>query len=84
MVRASTPSTNMICALRFIGYGSEGLPPGTRPLDGLIDAIPHAYAGFRSDPPMSLPRPIGLIPDAIADASPPDDPPAVIPLFQGL
>ena len=33
---------------------------------------------------MSLPRPIGLIPDASADASPPLDPPAVTSGFHGL
>ena len=33
---------------------------------------------------MSLPKPIGDIPDASADASPPDDPPAVRVGSQGL
>ena len=57
---------------------------GTTPADGLIEAIPQQWAGFRSDPPMSLPSPIGLIPDASAAASPPLDPPAVTCGFHGL
>ena len=54
-----------------------GLPWATRPREGLIEAIPQQKAGLRSDPPMSLPRPIGLMPEAIDAASPPDEPPAV-------
>ncbi len=57
---------------------------GITPTVGLIDAIPQQWAGLRSEPPMSLPSPIGLIPDAIADASPPLDPPAVTFGFHGL
>ena len=46
--------------------------------------MPHAVAGLRSDPPMSLPRPIGLMPVASATASPPLEPPAVRARFHGL
>ncbi len=52
---------------------------GMTPTVGLIEAMPQQCAGLRSDPPMSLPRPSGLMPEAIADASPPLDPPAVRP-----
>ena len=57
---------------------------GTTPIVGLSEAMPQQWAGFRSDPPMSLPSPIGLIPEAIADASPPLDPPAVTLGFHGF
>ena len=57
---------------------------GTTPADGLIEAMPQHVAGLRSEPPMSLPRPIGLIPAASATASPPDEPPAVRPRSHGL
>jgi hypothetical protein len=54
------------------------------PTVGLSETMPQQCAGLRSEPPMSLPRPIGLIPDAIAAPSPPLDPPAVTSGFQGL
>ena len=44
-----------------------------------FDVPPQQWAGLRSEPPMSLPSPSGLIPDEMADASPPLDPPAVRP-----
>jgi hypothetical protein len=50
---------------------------GMAPTVGLIEAIPQQWAGLRSEPPMSLPSPIGDIPEAIAEASPPLEPPAV-------
>jgi hypothetical protein len=50
----------------------------------LSDAIPQQNAGLRSEPPISLPRPIGLMPVAIAAASPPLEPPAVRPRCHGL
>ncbi|EWS52603.1 hypothetical protein X551_04608 [Methylibium sp. T29] len=46
--------------------------------------MPQALAGLRSEPPMSLPRPIAAMPVASATASPPLEPPAVRPGFQGL
>ena len=57
---------------------------GIRPADGFRELIPQQNAGLRTDPPMSLPKPNGLIPLAIAEASPPLDPPAVLVLSQGL
>ena len=50
---------------------------GTTPTDGLIDVMPQQCAGLRSDPPMSLPKPIGLMPLDSAEPSPPLEPPAV-------
>jgi len=46
--------------------------------------MPQALAGLRSEPPMSLPKPIGLMPLASAAASPPLEPPAVRPGCQGF
>ena len=57
---------------------------GIRWVLALIEAMPQANAGLRSDPPMSLPRPIGLIPDAMAAASPPLEPATVTSGFQGF
>jgi hypothetical protein len=57
---------------------------GTTPVVGLMLAMPQQWAGLRSEPPMSLPSPIALIPLASAEASPPLDPPAVTFGFHGL
>ena len=57
---------------------------GTRPVVGLIDAIEQHVAGLRSDPPRSLPNPIGVMPVANAAPSPPELPPAVWSGCQGL
>jgi hypothetical protein len=46
-----------------------------RPGVGLTVARPHAYAGNRSEPPMSLPWWMGPKPAAAAEPAPPDDPP---------
>lgn len=46
--------------------------------------MPQALAGLRSEPPRSLPKPIGLIPVVSATASLPLEPPAVRCAFQGL
>ena len=51
---------------------------------GFIEVMPQQKAGLRTEPPMSLPRPKGDIPDAIAEPSPPDDPPAVRSGCHGL
>ena len=67
-----------------ISTGSIDDTNGTRPMDGFNEAIPQQYAGFRTEPPISLPRPNGLIPVAIAAASPPLDPPGVRVRSQGL
>ena len=64
--------------------GGTTVAIGTTPTVGLSDVMPQQCAGLRSEPPMSLPRPIGLMPDAIAAASPPLDPPAVTSGFHGL
>ena len=49
-----------------------------------MDAMPQACAGLRNEPPMSLPRPMGLMPDARAAPSPPLDPPGVRSASHGL
>ena len=64
--------------------GSRLRASGTRPVVGLIDAMPQQWAGLRSEPPMSLPIPSGLMPLAIAAASPPLDPPGVTRGSHGL
>mmetsp|Transcript_52536 Transcript_52536/g.139922 ORF Transcript_52536/g.139922 Transcript_52536/m.139922 type:complete len:269 (-) Transcript_52536:437-1243(-) len=49
----------------------------TRPGVGLKLANPQKWAGMRTDPPMSVPRPTGEPCAAIRAASPPEDPPGV-------
>src|ERR1700690_3522759 len=46
--------------------------------------MPEKLAGMRIEPPPSVPRPIGQNRAAIAADVPPDDPPGVLFLFQGL
>jgi hypothetical protein len=50
----------------------------------LIELTPQKAAGMRSEPPPSVPRPMGPRPLATAAAAPPLDPPGVIARFQGL
>ena len=48
---------------------------GTRPASVFNPVNPHSAAGIRIEPPPSEPVPSGIMPDAIAAAVPPDDPP---------
>ena len=50
---------------------------GTRPGEGRNPTTPQKAAGLRSDPPVSLPSAIGIMPHARATAAPPLDPPQV-------
>src|SRR5579871_1856186 len=56
----------------------------TRPGVGLNPQIPEKCAGVRIEPPPSLPTPPIELPEAIAAASPPLEPPAEYSRFQGL
>ncbi len=82
--RASGPSTD----IRWPEMpGSSGGIDGARetlPNPGLSPITPQHRAGFRMDPPMSLPRPNGAIPEPTTEPSPPLDPPAVRSGFHGL
>ena len=51
---------------------------------GFSAVMPQKCAGMRRLPPMSVPRPSGDMPDAMAAASPPDDPPGVWERRKGL
>ena len=51
---------------------------GTRPTVGRSATTLLKFAGFRSDPPRSLPSAMGSIPVASAAPAPPLDPPAVL------
>src|SRR6185312_1943686 len=57
---------------------------GMRPGVGLSPQIPVKCAGTRMEPPPSLPTPPAEQPEAIAAASPPLEPPAVLLTSQGL
>src|SRR2546428_12799116 len=81
-VRAIAPTT----PIRANGPTELGKCPvaGMRPGVGFRPQIPLKCAGTRIDPPPSLPTPADDIPDAIAAASPPLDPPGVRVQSQGL
>jgi hypothetical protein len=51
---------------------------------GFSPTSPQHDAGIRIEPPPSLPCASGSIPDATAAAAPPDDPPGVRSVSQGL
>src|SRR5215468_3674162 len=59
-------------------------PSGLRARVGLSANNPHAEAGYRSEPPRSLPWANGTIPDATAAADPPLDPLVERSTSQGL
>ena len=55
--------------------GGSAPPLGTLPSDGLIPDNPQHEDGIRIDPPPSDPVASGTMPEAIAAALPPEDPP---------
>src|SRR5579862_1101621 len=57
---------------------------GTRPNVGRKPATPQHSAGWRIEPPKSVPCASVQIPVATATAAPPLEPPQVTPSFQGL
>src|SRR5579863_10674339 len=57
---------------------------GTRPKLALKPKTPQNEAGIRSDPPPSVPNPIGPSPTATAAAAPPLEPPGVRSVFHGF
>src|SRR6516225_10656493 len=59
-------------------------PSGLRARVGLRANKPHAEAGYRNEPPRSLPCANGTIPDATAAAEPPLDPLVESCGFHGL
>ena len=71
-------------AIASVGGGAITEVSATRPHVTFNDATPHAAAGIRTEPPRSVPTPSGLMPVAIATASPPLDPPGLIAAFHGF
>ena len=69
-MRAIGPPTAVVSHRLSVGHD------GTRPRDGRSPTTPQNDAGLRSEPPMSEPSASGTIPDASAQAAPPDEPPA--------
>jgi hypothetical protein len=78
-LRAIGPSVTS-CAKNASLRGHEG----TRPCDGRRPKTLFQPAGFRSDPPRSLPSAIGSIRCETATAAPPLDPPALNPGFHAF
>src|SRR5579872_5747834 len=81
-VRAIGPTT----PIRANGPQDSGKCPveGMRPGVGFRPQMPLKCAGMRIEPPPSLPTPPADIPEAIAAASPPLDPPGVRSTSHGL
>ena len=59
-------------------------PGDTRPRDRRSPNSPQHAAGMRIEPPPSVPVAIGTMPEAIAAAAPPLDPPGTWSTFHGL
>ena len=49
-----------------------------------MPTMPHSDAGWRMEPPVSLPRAQSASPAATAAAEPPLEPPGTVPRSQGL
>jgi hypothetical protein len=60
------------------------VPFGTRPGEGRSPTTLQNAAGFRNEPPISLPSAIGTMPHASATAAPPLEPPQVLVTSYGL
>src|SRR5436309_3077913 len=56
----------------------------TRPYVGFSPTTPHRDAGWRTEPPVSVPSAHTASPAATAAAEPPDEPPGTVSRFQGL
>ena len=77
-VRESGPKWEM--ESKTVGRMSMGI----RPRLGLRPTRPHQAAGMRTEPPMSVPSARGTQPAATAAPEPPEDPPGVRLVSQGL
>ena len=66
--------------------GGPGMWPrsGINPNDGFSPKTPQKFAGWRTEPAMSLPSSRPVKPAASAAAEPPDEPPGVSSGFHGL
>ena len=82
--RAIGPCTAISWMLTGLSAGSMTVAEGIRPNVGLSEQMPLHWAGQRSDPPRSLPRPSGVMPVARAAPSPPLEPPGVRDASHGL
>src|SRR5207245_8920451 len=77
-VRAIAPGTCRVPHGASVGHG------GTRPTAPRKPSTLQKLAGFRSEPPVSLPSAIGTIPQASATAAPPLEPPHVFARSYGF
>src|SRR3954454_7323019 len=94
--RASGPAMAVSCRARSrtvrdmgpctasVVHASAAGHVGTRPAEGRKPATLQKLAGWRSDPPRSLPSAIGTMPHVSATAAPPLLPPQVLLVSQGL
>src|SRR3954463_565944 len=81
---AASPTVRVIgptCAT--VPNGDSG-QAGTRPNDALMPKSPVKLHGMRIEPPPSVPTASGPMPAATAATAPPEEPPGVFCLFQGL
>lgn len=80
-------SATVVASTPFSATPNQELDPswaGTTPRPGLMPNSRQQAAGTRIEPIPSAPCAIGTIPDATATALPPEEPPGVRSVFQGL
>jgi hypothetical protein len=61
-----------------VDHANPALGFGTRPTEGRNPTMFENAAGFRREPPVSLPSATGTMPHASATDAPPEDPPQVL------
>src|SRR5277367_558316 len=76
--RARAPAWSRLDAKAIMPYRD------TRPYVGLTPVTPVSAAGWRIEPPVSVPVVNGARRAAAAAADPPDDPPGTLPVSQGF
>ena len=77
-VRVSGPHWSSEEAKAIIPYRE------TAPYVGFMPTIPQSAAGWRIEPPVSVPIAQGAVPPATAAADPPDEPPGTRSRSHGL
>jgi len=82
MVRAMGPIAPSVA--KGPTHGGRCPRPGIRPGVGLSEQMPVKWAGTRTEPPLSLPKPAAERPAEMAADSPPLDPPGVRSRSQGF
>ena len=82
----TSPATSRASGPTLSSGGDSGKTPAIeiRPRVVLRPATPHAAAGMRTEPPVSVPRATSASPSATATAEPDEEPPGTRPGSSGL